>query len=149
MWPKHRGKIEVVTTHIERHIRLLRNEVRLEHIQAEHEFMTKSFKVYAITERSAQRQEYQNIITDISPRTYEDRLDWLNARRCDGTGRWLARDQVFSKWRDSTDASTKALWLQGIPGSGKSHFILYMPLISLIIPPFRQNVSVQYGCQRD
>jgi len=125
LWPKHREKIKVVKTNIERHTLLMRNEVRLEHIQAENDARVRALDHFESTERSLQRQEYQNIKTDVSPRTYEDRLDWFDARRCEGTGKWLLRDSIFAKWLDTTDTSTKVLWLQGIPGSGESHFNQY------------------------
>lgn len=105
--------------HIERHTLLMRNEVRLEHIQAEHDARVRALEHFEKTERSLQRQEYQNIKTDISPRSYEDGLDRLRARRCEGTGKWLKRDAAFSKWLDTTETSPKVLWLQGIPGSGE------------------------------
>lgn len=100
----------------------MRNEVRLEHIQAENDARIRALEHFESTERSLQRQDYQGIKTDVSPRTYEARLDWFDARRCDGTGKWLMRDSIFAKWLDTTDKSTKVLWLQGIPGSGGSRF---------------------------
>jgi hypothetical protein len=125
LWPRHREKIKVVKTHIERHILLMRNEVRLEHIQAENDARVRALEHFENTEGSLQRQEYQNIKTDVSPRTYEERLDWIDARRCEGTEKWLVKDSIFAKWLDTTDTSTKVLWLQGIPGSGESQFNKY------------------------
>jgi NACHT domain len=56
--------------------------------------------------------------TNISPQSYEHKLDWLHTRVCQGTGRWLLKDSTFARWLDITDASVKVLWLQGIPGAG-------------------------------
>ncbi|KAL4922034.1 ankyrin repeat-containing domain protein [Aspergillus aurantiobrunneus] len=37
-----------------------------------------------------------------------------------GTGDWLVQAEAYQKWHDSTEATTGGLWIQGIPGSGKS-----------------------------
>ena len=118
MWTKQREKIDLVKAQIQRHTLLLRREVGLEHIQEAHNAQQQALKHYEKTEKSFRRQEYQSLKTDISPRTYGDRLDSFHARVCRGTGRWLLRDKTFAKWLDKADASIKILWLQGIPGSG-------------------------------
>src|SRR2546421_2826814 len=105
LWPRHQDKIKVVTTHIERHTLLMRNEVRLEHIQEEHQARIRALEHFERTETFHLRQEYQSIKTDISPRTYGDRLDWFHGRICEGTGRWLMRDATFAKWLDISDTS--------------------------------------------
>ncbi|KAF2191077.1 hypothetical protein K469DRAFT_746515 [Zopfia rhizophila CBS 207.26] len=120
LWPKHRGKIQVVTDHIKRHTLLMRNEVRLEHIQQEHHARVLALEKFESIERSNRRQEYYSIKTDISPRSYEDIIDRLHGRICVGTGKWLIRDATFLQWLDMADASTRVLWLQGIPGAGKT-----------------------------
>lgn len=104
--------------HMERHTLLMRNEVRLEHIQAEHGARLRALEHFERTEKSLRRQDYRNIETNISPRKYEGRLDWLHGRMCEGTGKWLLKDAIFVKWLDTSDTSTKMLWLQGIPGAG-------------------------------
>jgi len=100
----------------------MRNEVRLEHVQAEHDARLRALAHFESTEKSLQRQDYQRIKTDISPRTYEERIDWFSARRCHGTEKWLKKDPTFARWLNITDTSLKVLWLQGIPGSGKFQF---------------------------
>ena len=104
--------------HIQRHTLLMRNEVQLEHIQEEHQARLRSLEHFESSEKAHRRQEYSSIRTDISPRIYEDRLDWFHGRRCGGTENWLIKDAIFAKWLDSSIPSTKVLWLQGIPGAG-------------------------------
>ncbi|KAK2759133.1 hypothetical protein FQN54_003232 [Arachnomyces sp. PD_36] len=36
------------------------------------------------------------------------------------TGDWLVQTETYQKWHDSTETTPKGLWIQGIPGSGKS-----------------------------
>jgi hypothetical protein len=119
MWTKQKEKINIIRSQMQRHTLLLRREVRLEHIQEAHSAQQQALEHYEKTEKSFRRQEYQSIRTNIAPRAYEDRLNTFQARLCQGTGRWLLRDETFVKWLDMTDQSLKVLWLQGIPGAGR------------------------------
>ena len=118
MWPKYKDKIGVVVQNIARHALLLRKEVQLEHIQQEYDSRLRSLEHFESTEKAHRRQEYRGIQTDISPSTFDEKLNWLHIRRCEGTGGWIFKDQAFTKWVDPTDNSVKLLWLQGIPGAG-------------------------------
>jgi Cdc6-like AAA superfamily ATPase len=51
---------------------------------------------------------------------YDERLDWLRNRSFAGGAKWLLRDPGFQKWLDNSNRDTVWLWLQGIPGSGKT-----------------------------
>lgn len=119
LWPKQRDNIKVVITHIKRHTLLMRSEVRLEHIREEHYARLRALEHFEKTERSHRQQEYHIIKTAISPKFYDDKLDWVYGRICEGTGKWLMRDSTFAKWLDVADVSTKIVWLQGIPGAGQ------------------------------
>jgi len=119
MWPKQRDKIRLVMSHIERHTSLLRNEVQLEHIREEHKARLESMKKFEKDETYHRRQEYKAIKDSISPRTYEEELDRYRGRRCEGTGRWLLKDAIFTKWLKESEKLGKLIWLQGIPGAGK------------------------------
>lgn len=120
LWPIQRDRIKLVVTHIERHTMLLRNEVRLEHIQAEYDFRRQAFEHFEKTDSSHQRQEYQSVRANISPQTYQEKLQRLDDESCHQAGRWLLKDPSFCSWIDSSDISMSVLWMQGIPGSGKS-----------------------------
>ncbi|KAH0566067.1 hypothetical protein GP486_000532 [Trichoglossum hirsutum] len=121
VWPKYKAKIELVSSHIERHTHLLRNEVSLQHIKEEHEARAKALEHYEETRRFQERQEFKNLEILISPRLYDRNLDRIRTTTCDGTGKWLFKDSVFNKWLDMMDSSTNLIWLQGIPGSGKTY----------------------------
>lgn len=107
-------------SHIERHTVLMRDQVRLEHIREEHDVRRQALEHFDKTQRHNQHQEYTNIKTNVSPKFYDARLDWIRGRVCQGTGKWLRDDETFRAWLDVTNSSTKILWLQGIPGAGKS-----------------------------
>lgn len=130
--------------HIKRLTLLMRNEVRLEHIQEEHGARLRALEHFERTEKYHQRQEYQHIRADISPEMYEDKYYYLQARICEGTGKWLMRDAVFAKWLDISEISTKMLWLQGIPGAGASSQRLFISFVA--DKSSRQNIFILYRC---
>lgn len=124
LWPKQRDRIKLVITNIGRHTSLMRNEVRMEHIREERDARLRALEHFEKTDRSNRQQEYNIIKTGISPKSYDDKLDWLYGRICEGTGKWLIRDPTFAKWLDFADVSTKIVWLQGIPGAGRLNPIM-------------------------
>ncbi|RAH68765.1 NACHT domain protein [Aspergillus aculeatinus CBS 121060] len=120
VWPRKRDRINLVKTHIERHSLLMRNEVRLEHIREEHEARLKALEHFKAEERAQRLQQFHVIKTDVNPRMYDDKLNWCHGRICDGSGAWLLRDKAFTSWLDFSAGTPPILWLQGIPGAGKT-----------------------------
>jgi hypothetical protein len=109
----------MVVSNLERHTLLLRNEVRLEHIQAEYDFRKQALEHFEKGEASHLRQEYYSLRTSISPRTYQETLAHLDDRSFLEAGLWLMKHDAFCDWLDTTNDSTSILWLRGIPGSGE------------------------------
>lgn len=97
----------------------MRNEVRLEHIREERDARLKALEHFEKTERSSKHHEFHIMRTAISPGFYDEEFDTIYGRVCEGTGKWLMKDSIFSEWLDVSNLSTKTLWLQGIPGAGK------------------------------
>ncbi|KAK8102138.1 hypothetical protein PG984_015284 [Apiospora sp. TS-2023a] len=112
--------ILVVISDIERHTRLLRNQVRLEHIEREHEARGRAMKHFEEEKIRRQHEEFHRIKTDASPESYNEQFLKLQGRFCNGTEMWLLDDPSFQKWRDissTSSTSSSILWLQGIPGA--------------------------------
>lgn len=120
VWPRHKAKINVVVSSIERHCLLMTEEVSLEHISEAHRARIEDMDRWQRNFEFQERQNFINIETCISPKLYDDELDRLQRKICDRTGRWLEREQALKEWFDSSDASTRIVWLQGIPGAGES-----------------------------
>ena len=118
-WPRQREKIKVVMSNIEQHAGLMRGQVRREHIRQEHEARRRALEHFEKEESSAIHQEYNAIRAHVSPVFYDDVLNRVEGRVCEGTGRWLVKDSTFCKWLDAVEESTKRLWLRGIPGAGE------------------------------
>ena len=91
----------------------MRNEVRLEHIQEEHEARVRALQHFQSMEKSQRHQEYLSIKTDLSPRTFESKLDWLHGRTCEGTSKWLMRDPAFIQWLNISDTKTNVFVVSG------------------------------------
>lgn len=69
----------------------------------------------------------------ISPNLYDDELDKFQRRICERTGKWLQREQVLKDWMDASNAATRILWMQGIPGAGKTY------IASMMVEKLRQS----------
>jgi hypothetical protein len=94
------------------------NEVNQEHIREAHDARIKALDHYERTQEFQDRENFIAVETHISPRLYDSELDWLHRNICEGTGRWLQKERAFCRWLDPADASTRLIWLQGIPGAG-------------------------------
>ena len=119
MWPKHYAHILEVARHIGRLTRLMRTEIRLEHIQQEYEFRKDALEGFKAQKREARRQEFHRIITSLNPCRYDDTLYHLRGRRCWETRGWLFADGTYMKWLNSSHEENQILWLKGIPGAGR------------------------------
>lgn len=122
VWPRHKAKINVVVSSIERHCLLMTEEVNLENISEAHRARITDMDRW---QRNFEFQEWQNfssVESYISPKLYDDELDKLQRTICERTGRWLQKEQTLKDWFDPNDESTRMVWLQGIPGAGTSKF---------------------------
>ncbi|KAH9217331.1 hypothetical protein DL95DRAFT_494393 [Leptodontidium sp. 2 PMI_412] len=120
LWPMHFAHILEVASHIMRLTRLMRTEIRLEHIQQEYEFRKDALEGFKAQKREARRQEFHRIMSSLSPCRYDDTLYRLRGRRCKETGDWLFIARTFKNWLNSSQEENRILWLKGIPGSGKT-----------------------------
>lgn len=120
LWPMHFAHILEVASHIMRLTRLMRTEIRLEHIQQEYEFRKDALEGFKAQKREARRQEFHRIMSSLSPCRYDDTLYRLRGRRCKETGDWLFIAGTFKNWLNSSQEENRILWLKGIPGSGRN-----------------------------
>ncbi|SCO12073.1 uncharacterized protein FFE2_12505 [Fusarium fujikuroi] len=120
LWPARRAEIQVITENIEKHRLLLCNEITLNDILEAHTARKKALEHYAETREFQERQDFHSMETYIRPPSYDEDLDRICNSRCQGTGSWLAQDQQFVSWAEGKEKSAQVLWLQGIPGAGKT-----------------------------
>jgi SpoVK/Ycf46/Vps4 family AAA+-type ATPase len=99
-------EIDEIIDDMKRHTIELRSEVRMEDIKE--------------TRHGRRLLEYSTIQTDLRPTFYEERLNHVFDRVCQGTEDWLLQDADVVKWLNVTQDSPKIIWLHGIPGAGKT-----------------------------
>ncbi|KLO93164.1 uncharacterized protein LW93_6158 [Fusarium fujikuroi] len=120
LWPARRAEIQVIAENIEKHRLLLCNEITLNDILEAHTARKKALEHYAETREFQERQDFHSMETYIHPPSYDEDLDRIRNTRCGGTGSWLVQDQQFVSWSEGKEKSSQVLWLQGIPGAGKT-----------------------------
>lgn len=98
----------------------MRNEVFLEHLRDGHGTHQVAVEALHHSEKANRILEFQAIKTNISPISYDNKLNWIHGRVCAGTGTWLLEHEVFRKWLNVVgDGRERILWLHGIPRSGQ------------------------------
>ncbi|KAK4220807.1 hypothetical protein QBC38DRAFT_163141 [Podospora fimiseda] len=63
-------------------------------------------------------EERRKILEWVSPILYVNHHNTVNEARTPGTCEWLLKNEKFQKWEDTS--SSTILWLQGLPGAGKT-----------------------------
>lgn len=118
-WPSHRDRIQVVVKHMASHRDLMRKEVRMEEIRRADEMRNRELQHFVQTEENNIAQEYASHRAHLAPKSYDADLYRFSEAVCNGTGKWLFRDQSFQNWLVGKDKAKPILWLRGIPGAGK------------------------------
>ncbi|KAH7148334.1 hypothetical protein EDB81DRAFT_792040 [Dactylonectria macrodidyma] len=121
MWPGQQKKLSIVIENVQKHSSLLRSEVTLLDIKEAREDRVRSSEHFSKAEAFQELQKYLGLKSRLSPSMYDDRLDWLRNRRVPGCATWLFRDEKFCEWLDTSKSTVVWLWLQGIPGAGKTY----------------------------
>ncbi|KAF5574950.1 Nacht domain protein [Fusarium subglutinans] len=120
LWPRHKDRIQVVVKHMASHRDLFREEVLMEEIRRADEMRNREFQHFLQTEENHIAQEYASHRAHISPKSYDADLYRFSEAVCNGTGKWLFRDQSFQNWLAGKEKVKPILWLRGIPGAGKT-----------------------------
>ncbi|KAK0739375.1 hypothetical protein B0T21DRAFT_362512 [Apiosordaria backusii] len=120
LWPRQKGKIEIVKRHVERHASMMRTTILWEHIKDERKAMTQALDDIEKAERERVHQEFHRFKTDISPQFYYRELDAISGKLCEGTGKWLWKADKLNPWLEAGQSAKRVWWLEGIPGAGKT-----------------------------
>ncbi|KAF3009103.1 hypothetical protein E8E14_009642 [Neopestalotiopsis sp. 37M] len=139
LWPKRRDKFKHLASIIERHKLMMRDRVWLEDISQAHEARRIALEDHDARESEARRKEYNTIMTRIAPHRYHTKLAAVRSQVCEGSGDWLLKDDTFTTWMDPGEKSSRLLWLQGIPGAGKT------ALSSVVVDKTRRIGRVAYA----
>ncbi|RAH64741.1 NACHT domain protein [Aspergillus aculeatinus CBS 121060] len=122
IWPSYQKKLDSVVGNIELHASLLRDEVTLVDVTEAQKARLKSLEQLAAIQTLQDRHRYTDLKGRIAPASFDERLDWIQNRSVPGCAKWLFQDSSFKQWADDTTPPTNPwLWLQGMPGAGKSY----------------------------
>jgi hypothetical protein len=136
LWDSHVKKFNEVVTNIRQHSTLLREGVTLADIREARDHRIRSLDLLDETHKSQQRQKFSSLRDRFSVDSHDERLDWIRNRSVSGCETWLLEDAAFCSWQDVSrkgSQSTAWLWLQGIPGAGKTY------ICGAAIDHFRQH----------
>ncbi|KAL2672527.1 hypothetical protein Neosp_013239 [[Neocosmospora] mangrovei] len=121
IWSGQQKKLDVIIDNFQKHSNLLRSEVTVLDIQQAREARLRSSEHFTRAEAFQELQKYLGLKARLSPNMYDDRLDWLRNRRTSGCATWLFQDEKFCEWLDTSKNTVVWIWLQGIPGAGKTY----------------------------
>ncbi|KAI1777216.1 hypothetical protein F4818DRAFT_409587 [Hypoxylon cercidicola] len=121
-WRGFTDKIHHLKKNLERHRRLIESHatiVEFEEIQRIRESARRDFEFHQKAENDRRRLR---VMEWLSPFSAEDLQDRYRETRsiCGDTGRWLLDDSRFQKWFSPDHCQTPSLWINGIPGAGKT-----------------------------
>ncbi|KAK6225175.1 nacht domain protein [Colletotrichum tabaci] len=120
LWPKCLGRLDIVIRNIAQHKTLLNEEATLANMiqaQADRDSMLKSFE----SQYEFQiRQDFEAVMGLLSPRLYDEDLERFRRTANLKSGDWLQEHDHYKEWSDVQNRSCRVLWLQGIPGAGKT-----------------------------
>ncbi|GLA01286.1 hypothetical protein AnigIFM60653_011535 [Aspergillus niger] len=121
IWPSYQKKLDVVVSNIELHATLVRNEVTLLDVSEAQKARVRSLEQFAEIQTLHSRQRFTGLKGQVAPISFDERLDWISNRSVPGCAKWLFRDNAFSEWFDVSAQAPQYLWLQGMPGAGKTY----------------------------
>ncbi|PYI01810.1 hypothetical protein BO78DRAFT_473056 [Aspergillus sclerotiicarbonarius CBS 121057] len=99
-------------------------------LESNMELRKQLLKLIGQIEDAKRRQE---ILAWFSNVPYEDQHDEAKKGLAKGTGRWVFQRPEFESWQ--TSRKRRILWLNGIPGAGKTK------IMSVVIEKFKEEVS--------
>ncbi len=119
-WPSHEKNIDIVVNNLRRYSKLTTTEENLVGIDKAREARNQSYNHFA-HEAQLTRQKYLALQARVSPELYDRRLGFLRDRCVPKCAEWLLRHETFTNWLDVRNTTLPSLWLQGIPGAGKTY----------------------------
>ncbi|KAK6507854.1 hypothetical protein TWF481_006276 [Arthrobotrys musiformis] len=134
VWPAFKTKFEPIIESLRRHRELLTDEkstVILEEVQHAHsilqdirsrlERLQQGINNQARELRERILKQKENVRTKLRPRDYiEDHRLALNRRVVSSSGNWILADPKFKAWLHGGAAAERILYINGMPGSGKT-----------------------------
>jgi hypothetical protein len=120
IWSRSLDTFETIMKNIKDHERMIDRE--LDMFLAQECVIQREANVSMLKSLEEGRYERERLRLKeyIDPFDYNNRLQKVRERFCEGTGTWVLKDSLFREWRraGSADLKQRLLWLVGIPGAG-------------------------------
>ncbi|KAF2179185.1 hypothetical protein K469DRAFT_801445 [Zopfia rhizophila CBS 207.26] len=119
-WPKAQHKIDFFQRNLDQYKILMIGNVTTEQIAQAYAARTRAYHEMQDDYDSRDRLNYQAVMTHLSPCFYEAELYKFQTDCSLESGKWLKEHNDFKRWLDPDHLTVRTLWLQGIPGAGKT-----------------------------
>jgi GTP1/Obg family GTP-binding protein len=120
-WPGVRDKIDKVKENIEHHKALMTVNVTLEDITRSVRARKQTMEEFKRAQKFRDHQKFSTIRNEIRPDIHYKVLADIIQKTCEGSGKWLDKQDSFMRWLDPIDRTVRCLWVCGIPGAGRFH----------------------------
>ncbi|RKK32554.1 hypothetical protein BFJ66_g15323 [Fusarium oxysporum f. sp. cepae] len=102
--------------------RLITSNASLEHVQATDLLRRNALEEFQKAERFRNDEKFLSLSQALESKTCKSKLgEIINDTRQRGKlGAWLDKNSHFTKWLEVNDSTCRYIWLQGIPGAGKT-----------------------------
>lgn len=119
-WPKVTDKISIIMQRMTTHRALMLEKVTIANITQDIADRERAYKEYEKQHEFQDLQNYRLLRGELSPSLYDDELQQFAGSGPAKSGTWLFENGDFKKWADVNNKTRLCLWLQGIPGAGKT-----------------------------
>ncbi|GME30106.1 uncharacterized protein LTHEOB_10928 [Neofusicoccum parvum] len=126
VWPKYDGKLKIILGNIAKNRAMMDSAVTLKDITEAHQARIDAYEKYERDYEFQQRQDFEIAKASLSPNLYYTELGKIGDRCSVDSMKWLHDVKAFETWLDSANDVSRLLWLQGIPGAGKSERSLFL-----------------------
>ena len=120
IWSRSLGTFKTIMKNIKDYERVIDRELDIFLVQECVEARKANVSVLDNLQEGRHERERIRLREHLDPFDYNNRLQKVRERFCEGTGTWILKDSLFTDWRRAGSAELKQrlLWLVGIPGAG-------------------------------
>lgn len=116
----------MITENVKEHKLLMDDSITFANVVEAHAARQKAFEELERQHEFRQRQDLEAVKSCLGLILYDRERQRLKACQVVQSGDWLSEQEQYNHWIDPSDKASRLLWLQGIPGAGKSpgiHFL--------------------------
>ncbi|KAK8134781.1 hypothetical protein PG984_006793 [Apiospora sp. TS-2023a] len=119
-WPRTTDLLTQIQGRMNKHKSLLTDEVSLENIIQARDARQHENEEYRRAREREDRQLFHGLLADLKINLYDSQVETLHRPSPAPLNGWLLDNEVFKRWSCAPDKKSSSLWLQGIPGAGKT-----------------------------